>query len=74
LQNGGLAQSAAGSAEFGFFELCGSFDQESRRVSETRNSAQPAVLTNREMERLLPSGSVKTFLTRSGRREILAVK
>ena len=32
------------------------------------------VLTNREMERLLPSGSVKTFLTRSGRREVLAVK
>ena len=32
------------------------------------------VLTNREMERLVPSGTVKTFLTRSGRREVLAVK
>jgi len=32
------------------------------------------VLTNREMERLLPAGTVKTFLTRSGRREVLAVK
>jgi hypothetical protein len=31
------------------------------------------VLTNREMERLVPSGTVKTFLTRSGRREVLAV-
>ena len=32
------------------------------------------VLTNREMERLFPSGTVKTFLTRSNRREILAFK
>jgi hypothetical protein len=31
-------------------------------------------LTNREMERLIPSGNVKTFLTRFARREILAVK
>lgn len=31
-------------------------------------------LSNREMERLVPSGSVKTFLTRSGRREVLAVR
>ncbi len=31
-------------------------------------------LTNREMERLIPSGVVKTFLTRSGRREVLAMK
>ena len=30
-------------------------------------------LTNREMERLVPWGTVKTFLTRSGRREVLAV-
>ena len=30
----------------------------------------PAV-TNREMERLAPGGSVKTFLTRSGRREVV---
>ena len=31
-------------------------------------------LTNREIERLVPSGNVKTFLTRSARREILAIK
>ncbi|MFZ0959434.1 MAG: hypothetical protein WAO35_00900 [Terriglobia bacterium] len=31
-------------------------------------------LTNREMERLFPGGDVKTFLTRFGRREVLAVK
>jgi len=31
-------------------------------------------LTNREVERLVPLGNVKTFLTRSGRREVLAVK
>jgi hypothetical protein len=33
----------------------------------------PAV-TNREMERLVPGGTVKTFLTRAGRREVLAIK
>ncbi len=33
----------------------------------------PAV-TNREMERLFPGGNVKTFLTRSGRREVLGIK
>jgi hypothetical protein len=31
-------------------------------------------LTNREVERLVPSGNVKTFLTRAARREILAIK
>jgi hypothetical protein len=31
-------------------------------------------LSNREMERLVPFGSVKTFLTRSGRREVLAIR
>jgi len=31
-------------------------------------------LTNREMERLVPTGVVKTFLTRSGRREVLVTK
>lgn len=35
----------------------------------TRPFPYPA-LTNREMERLVPSGNVKTFLTRSGRREV----
>lgn len=33
----------------------------------------PAV-TNREVERLVPGGNVKTFLTRTGRREVLAIK
>ena len=32
------------------------------------------VLTNRDMERLVPNGNFKTFLTRSGRREIVAIK
>jgi hypothetical protein len=31
-------------------------------------------ITNREMERLAPQCNVKTFLTRSGRREVLIVK
>lgn len=31
-------------------------------------------ITNREMERLNPGGSVKTFLTRSGLREVVALK
>jgi hypothetical protein len=31
-------------------------------------------LTNREVEKLFPGGNVKTFLTRSGRREVLGVK
>jgi len=31
-------------------------------------------LSNREVERLVPGGDVKTFLTRSSRREILAIK
>jgi len=31
-------------------------------------------LTNRQMEQLFPGGNVKTFLTRSGRREVLGVK
>ena len=33
-----------------------------------------AAITNREMERLVPTGSVKTFLTRTKRREIVIVK
>jgi len=32
------------------------------------------VLTNRDMERLVPNGNFKTFLTRSARREIVAIK
>lgn len=38
-----------------------------------RPFAFPAV-TNREVERLVPAGSVKTFLTRSGWREVLVNK
>jgi hypothetical protein len=32
------------------------------------------VLTNRDIEQLVPGGNVKTFLTRSARREIVAIK
>ncbi len=35
--------------------------------------AYPAV-TNREMENLFPGGNVKTFLMRSGRREVVAIR
>jgi hypothetical protein len=31
-------------------------------------------VTNREMERIFPGGNVKTFLTRTGRREIVGLK
>jgi hypothetical protein len=41
---------------------------------EGRRPFSYPALTNREMERLAPAGSVKTFLTRSGRREVLVVK
>jgi hypothetical protein len=44
--------------------------------ASTRRSTSfpyPAV-TNREVERLFPGGNIKTFLTRFGRREILAIK
>jgi hypothetical protein len=43
--------------------------------SDTTHKPFPyPALTNREMERLFPGGNVKTFLTRSGRREVLGVK
>lgn len=32
------------------------------------------VISNRELERLIPGGNVKTFLTRSARREVLGMK
>ena len=41
---------------------------------DNRKPFQYPALTNREMERLVPSGVVKTFLTRSGRREVLTTK
>ena len=43
------------------------------RDSKSLAYPYPAV-TNREMERMFPGGNVKTFLTRSARREILAIK
>jgi len=43
-------------------------------AGENRGAFHYAALTNREMERLVPSGAIKTFLTRSGRREVLAFK
>jgi hypothetical protein len=51
---------------------------ESLTVMQVKGSAQvpfpyPAI-TNRDMERLVPTGSVKTFLTRTQRREIVIVK
>lgn len=45
------------------------------RSSGERKAPFPhPALTNREVERLVPNGNVKTFLTRSARREILAIK
>ena len=46
-------------------------------LAADREGSQPfpyPALSNREMERLVSSGSVKTFLTRTGRREVLAIK
>ena len=43
----------------------------------TREGPKPfgyPALSNRELDRLIPTGSVKTFLTRSGWREVLVVK
>ena len=43
--------------------------------SDTSQKSYPyPALTNREMERLFPGGNVKTFLMRSGRREVIGVK
>jgi len=41
---------------------------------ESRKPFPYPALTNREVERLVPGGKVKTFLTRAGRREVLALK
>jgi hypothetical protein len=41
---------------------------------ESKLSFPNPAITNREIERLVPSGNVKTFLTRLSRREILAIK
>ncbi len=45
-----------------------------RSDPETNLPFRYPVLTNRDMERLIPGGNFKTFLTRSGRREIVAIK
>jgi hypothetical protein len=43
------------------------------RVDSNRSFPHPPI-TNREVERLLAGASIKTFLTRSGRREVLAMR
>jgi len=61
---------AAGAESYWWFEnltVLGS------KVDSKKLFRYPTV-TNREMERLVPSGNVKTFLTRSGRREALGIK
>ncbi|MGH9326484.1 MAG: hypothetical protein ACRD2B_07345 [Terriglobia bacterium] len=45
-----------------------------RNEPEIRKPYSYPAISNREIERLLSSASVKTFLTRSGRREILAMR
>jgi hypothetical protein len=42
--------------------------------AESKVPFRHPALTNREIERLVPGGNVKTFLTRLARREILAIK
>jgi hypothetical protein len=43
--------------------------------SDTTQKAFPhPPVTNRQMEQLFPGGNVKTFLTRTGRREVLGIK
>src|SRR5215469_790361 len=44
------------------------------KVREGSKPFDYPALSNRELDRLIPTGSVKTFLTRSGWREVLAVK
>lgn len=43
-------------------------------ANESKGTFSNHPVTNREMERLVPSGTIKTFLTRSGRREVLAFR
>lgn len=45
-----------------------------KREGEGRKAFPYPALTNRDVEKLIPTGSVKTFLTRSGLREVLAIK
>lgn len=44
------------------------------RGAESRQPFPYPALTNRQVEKLLPGGNVKTFLTRGARREVLGVK
>jgi hypothetical protein len=45
-----------------------------RREADSKKPFPYPAITNREIERLLPAASIKTFLTRSGQREILAMR
>jgi hypothetical protein len=45
-----------------------------RNEIDAKRSYPYPVITNREIERFLPHASIKTFLTRSGRREVLAMR
>ena len=47
-----------------------------KTLATSREGSKPfpyPAVTIREMERLVPPGSIKTFLTRTGRREVLAI-
>jgi hypothetical protein len=44
------------------------------RTREGAKQFTYSALSNRDLDRLIPTGSVKTFLTRSGWREVLVVK
>ena len=43
-------------------------------TADTKRPFPYPAVTNREVERLVPGGNVKTFLTRTGRREVLGIK
>lgn len=45
-----------------------------RNEADAKRPFPYPAITNREFERLLPQADIKTFLTRSGRREILAMR
>ncbi|MGH9469187.1 MAG: hypothetical protein ACRD1N_02460 [Terriglobia bacterium] len=45
-----------------------------RNETDAKRPCPYPAISNREMERLAPTASIKTFLTRSGRREILVMK
>jgi hypothetical protein len=45
-----------------------------RSQADSKRAFPQPPISNREMERLLPGASIKIFLTRSGRREVLAMR